>query len=63
MAYVGFKKLEKKLEGENVRDAGAVAASIGRKKYGAENFQKHAAMHETMEHSHPLLSAFKKRRG
>ncbi len=44
MAYVGFKKLEKKIEKRgDVRDAGAVAASIGREKYGKEKFQRAAA--------------------
>lgn len=42
MAYMGFKKLEGSLKGK-VRDPGAVAASIGRKKYGADKFQKAAA--------------------
>lgn len=37
-----FAKLEKKLEGK-VSDPGAVAASIGRKKYGKAKFQKMAA--------------------
>jgi hypothetical protein len=42
MAYVGFKKLESSLSGK-VRDPGAVAASIGRRKYGKAKFQKAAA--------------------
>lgn len=42
MAYLGFKKLEGKLEG-HVRNPGAVAASIGRKKYGKAKFQHAAA--------------------
>lgn len=46
--YLGFKKLEGKLKGK-VRDAGAVAASIGRKKYGKSAFQKHAAAGESMK--------------
>jgi len=45
--YVGFKKLEGKLAG-HVRNPGAVAASIGRKKYGKKAFQKHAAAGEAM---------------
>jgi hypothetical protein len=42
MAYVGFDKLEGKLAGK-VSNPGAVAASIGRKKYGKRKFQKAAA--------------------
>ena len=42
MTYIGFKKLESKLSG-SVRNPGAVAASIGRKKYGKQRFQKAAA--------------------
>ena len=39
-----FDKLEAKLEGEpGVTDAGGLAASIGRKKYGKENYDKAAA--------------------
>ena len=42
MAYMGFDKLAGSLKGK-VRDPGAVAASIGRKKYGAKPFEKAAA--------------------
>ena len=39
-----FAALEKKLAGKpGVTDPGALAASIGRKKYGAEKFQSLAA--------------------
>lgn len=49
MSYVGFKKLEHKIAARgDVRDAGAVAASIGRHKYGKKAFQKHAARGESM---------------
>lgn len=36
MAYVGFKALQSKIEseGKSPAAAGAIAASIGRKKYG-----------------------------
>lgn len=37
-----FQKLKAKLKGK-VSDPGAVAASIGRKKYGKKKFQKMAA--------------------
>lgn len=47
--YVGFKKLEAKIGAKgNVRDPGAVAAAIGRKKYGKKRFQQHAAEGESM---------------
>jgi hypothetical protein len=42
MAYMGFKKLESSLKGK-VENPGAVAANIGRKKYGKAKFQKAAA--------------------
>lgn len=42
--YVGFKNLEKSIAKRgDVKDPGAVAAAIGRKKYGKEKFQKAAA--------------------
>jgi hypothetical protein len=42
--YMGFEKVEKAVsKNPKVRDPGAVAASIGRKKYGKEKFQKMAA--------------------
>ena len=41
MAYIGFKKLSKKLGGGKKGDA--IAATIGRKKYGKKKFQKAAA--------------------
>jgi hypothetical protein len=43
MAYVGFQKLEGKLASEpGVRNPGAVAASIGDKKYGKKAMAKGA---------------------
>lgn len=47
MAYMGFKKLESSLQGK-VKNPGAVAASIGRKKYGKAKFQKAAAQGRSM---------------
>ena len=42
--YVGFDKLKKSIAAKGkVKDPGAVAASIGRKKYGKSRFQKAAA--------------------
>lgn len=40
--YLGFSKLKAKLSGR-VRNPGAVAAAIGRKKYGKAKFQRAAA--------------------
>lgn len=50
MAYVGFKALEGKLSKKGVRNPGAVAASIGRKKYGASKFNKAAAAGRKLGH-------------
>lgn len=41
--YIGFKALVGKLKDKGVQDPNALAASIGRKKYGKEKFQKMAA--------------------
>jgi hypothetical protein len=50
MAYVGFDKLKGELAHEKgIRNPGALAASIGRKKYGKGPFQKHAAEHASMK--------------
>jgi hypothetical protein len=38
-----FAKLKKKLSRKGIRNPGALAASIGRKKYGKRRFQKMAA--------------------
>lgn len=38
-----FKALKGKLSRQGVRNPGALAASIGRKKYGKQRFQKLAA--------------------
>ena len=48
--YVGFKKLESKLSGK-VSNPGAVAASIGREKYGKKAFQESAAAGKKMNKS------------
>lgn len=53
MAYVGFKALESKLSGK-VRNPGAVAAAIGRKKYGAERFNAAAAAGKSMRGMEPM---------
>jgi hypothetical protein len=41
--YMGFKKVAAAAKAGGAEDPGAVAASIGRKKYGKEKFQKAAA--------------------
>jgi hypothetical protein len=41
--YMGFKKLTQELEREGVDDPRALAAWIGRRKYGAKRFQQMAA--------------------
>ena len=44
MAYMGFSALKSKLGARpGVTNPGALAASIGRKKYGARKFNKAAA--------------------
>lgn len=48
MAYVGFKKLTAQLKKKGVRNPAAVAASIGRKKYGKKKFQEYAAKGKKM---------------
>lgn len=66
MAYMGFKKLSKALaKNPKIDNPGAVAASIGREKYGAEKFQKAASEGKKMEHmdrSPNALSNQKKRK-
>lgn len=48
MAYIGFSKLKSKLAGKpGIRNPGAVAASIGRKKYGAKKMSKMSSTHKT----------------
>lgn len=48
MAYIGFKKLEQKVAASGARNPGAVAAAIGRRKYGKKAFQKAAASGHSM---------------
>ena len=53
--YIGFGELQKKIEahGTSANVAGAIAASIGRKKYGKKAFQKHAAEGKSMRNVKP----------
>ena len=50
MAYMGFEKLEHKLksQGKSEASAEAIAASVGRKKYGKKKFQSAAAKGKKM---------------
>ena len=49
MAYVGFDKLKAEIAAKGgVRNPGAVAAAIGRKKYGKKRFQNAAAHGKSM---------------
>jgi hypothetical protein len=57
MAYEGFKKLKASLSKEKgIKDAGAVAASIGMKKFGKKKFEKAAHEGKSLEHSKPKKS-------
>jgi hypothetical protein len=47
--YVGFEKLKKSIAAKGgVKNPGAVAAAVGRKKYGKAKFQKAAAKGKKM---------------
>ena len=50
MGYEGFKKVEASAKASGARNPGAVAAAIGRKKYGKAAFQKAAASGKKMGH-------------
>lgn len=48
--YIGFNKLSDKLSHQKgVEDPDALAAAIGRKKYGAKTFNEHAAKGESLK--------------
>lgn len=53
MAYEGFKKLKEKVAEGGAKNPGAVAASIGMKKYGKKKFEKAAHEGKSMEHMKP----------
>ena len=60
MAYVGFSKLKSEIAAKGgVRNPGAVAAAIGRKKYGKKKFQSAAAKGVKMRGMSPLSSALR----
>jgi hypothetical protein len=56
--YEGFDKLKSKLKGK-VSNPGAVAASIGRKKYGKKKFQEDSAKGKKMKNEKPLSKGLK----
>jgi hypothetical protein len=59
MSYVGFDKLKSEIATKGgVSNPGAVAAAIGRKKYGKKKFQTAAAAHKKMKG----MSATRKKR-
>ena len=50
MPYMGFAKLKSKLaKKKGIKTPGALAAWIGRKKYGKKKFQKAAAKHQKLK--------------
>jgi hypothetical protein len=54
MKYIGYRTLKAELASRgDVRDPGAVAAAIGREKYGKAKFQKAAAAGKTMRGMRP----------
>lgn len=56
MAYVGFESLKKKLSHEKgVDNPGAVAAAIGRKKYGEGKMAKASAFGREHPNKKPML--------
>ena len=54
MPYEGFQKVEASARASGARDPGAVAAAVGRKKYGKKKFQKAAASGRSMKGTKPL---------
>ena len=61
-SYVGFAKLKKKIAAKGgVDNPGAVAAAIGRAKYGKKKFQKAAASGKSMKGMAPKKKGGKKK--
>ena len=51
MAYEGFKAVERSVaKNPKIKDPGAVAAAIGRKKYGAKKFNRVASEGRKLGH-------------
>jgi len=61
MGYMGFEAVKKSAAAGGARNPGAVAAAIGRKKYGKEKFQKAAAEGKKMEGMEPKKGKKKKK--
>lgn len=58
MPYIGFSGLKKKLGAEKgVTDPGALAASIGRKKYGAKKFDHAASAGKSLKGAKPAAKS------
>lgn len=53
MAHMGFKKIKEALAGKGIKDPEALAASIGRKKFGKEKFQEYASKGQSMKNVMP----------
>lgn len=53
MAYTGFAKLKAMLAKKGARNPGAVAASIGMKKYGKKKMEQHAHSGTSMKNVSP----------
>lgn len=53
MPYVGFEKLTGELVKKGAKDPRALAAFIGRKKYGAKKFNKAAVAGKSLKGSKP----------
>jgi hypothetical protein len=53
MAYQGFKAVEASAAASGARNPGAVAAAIGRKKYGKAKFQAAAAKGKSLKGAKP----------
>lgn len=53
MAYEGFAKLKSMLAAKGASNPGGLAASIGRKKYGKEKFDKAAEEGKSMKNMEP----------
>lgn len=54
MSYMGFSNLESKLAAKGIRHPGALAAVIGRRKYGKRKFNKAARTGHSLKGAKPL---------
>lgn len=55
MAYIGFDKLKSQLAARGgVTNPGALAAAIGKKKYGKKKFNKAAASGQSLKGAKPM---------